>query len=222
MFDEKVSRQRRGFLEGVVATAAVAGITAMAPIVEPAVAADAPGEFPKWLGGIKGKYRQVYDMPETNEGMGLVWSLVLRLTAPAAYGVSEDDIGVVVVLRHDAIPLALNDTMWEKYPLGEFFKVNDRNTNAAAKRNPYNNVKAGEWFSDAAIDKQVAKGVKVAACGMAIQHYSGELAKKTGGNADQIKNDWLANVIPGVTVVPSGVLALNGAQTKGCAYVAAG
>ena len=223
MKDEILSRQRRSFLEGVVATASVAGITALSPVVEPAVAADAPGEFPKWLAGIKGKYRQVYDMPEVNNGMGLIWSHVLRLTAPSAYGVGEDDIGIVVVLRHDAIPLALNDAMWEKYPLGESFKVEDRVTHAAARRNPYNNVKAGEeWFPDAAIDKLVAKGVKVAACGMAIMHYSGVVAKSTGGNADEIRKDWLANVIPGVTVVPSGVLALNGAQTKGCAYVAAG
>ena len=220
MRDEIISRQRRGFLEGVVATAAVAGITAMG--VEPAVAADAPGDFPKWLAGIKGKYRQVYDMPEVNNGMGLVWSLVLRLTAPSAYGVSEDDIGVVVVLRHDAIPLAFNDSMWKKYSLGEFFKVNDRTTNVAATRNPYNNVKAGEWFPDAAVDKLVAKGAKVAVCGFAIGHYSGELARKTGASAEEIKNDWFANIIPGVTVVPSGVVALNGAQSKGCTYVAAG
>lgn len=220
MQDEIISMQRRGFLEGVVATAAVAGITAMG--VEPAIAANPSGDFPKWLDSIKGQYRQVYDMPGVNDGMGLAWAFVLRLTAPAAYGVSEDDIGVVVVLRHRAIPLALNDSMWEKYPLGEFFKVNDRATNAPAKRNPYSNLKAGEWFADAAVDKLIAKGVRVAACNMAIMHYTGVLAKNTGGNADEIRNDWIANVIPGVTVVPSGVLALNGAQSKGCAYVAAG
>ena len=37
-----------------------------------------------------------------------------------------------------------------------------------------------------------------------------------------IKADWIANVLPGYTVVPSGVVAVNGAQSKGCSYCYAG
>ncbi|HVY07461.1 MAG TPA: hypothetical protein VHB46_15915 [Burkholderiales bacterium] len=222
MSDDKLSRQRRSFLEGVIATAAAAGVAAVAPGIEAAAAAETPGEFSKWLAGIKGKHRQVYDMPEVNGGMGLAWSWVLKLTGAQAYGVSEDDIGVVVVLRHNAIPLAFQDAMWEKYPLGEYFRIEERGSNAPATRNPYSNLKPGEWVPDAAIDKLVAKGVKVAVCNFAVTHYSGEIAKKTGATAQQVKDDWLANVIPGVAIVPSGVVALNGAQAKGCAYVAAG
>src|SRR5512140_1565310 len=108
MSDEQISRQRRGFLGGVAATAAVAGLTAMVADVKQAGAADVtnPTDFQKWLSGIKGKYKQVYDMPEPNNGMGLIWSWVFQVTGAPAYGVSEKDLGIVVVLRHNAIPYA--------------------------------------------------------------------------------------------------------------------
>jgi intracellular sulfur oxidation DsrE/DsrF family protein len=39
---------------------------------------------------------------------------------------------------------------------------------------------------------------------------------------DAAKKEWLAHIIPGTTVVPSGVLALGRAQEKGCTYCYAG
>jgi len=48
------------------------------------------------------------------------------------------------------------------------------------------------------------------------------LAKDMGMQADAIRKDWVANLIPGVLVVPSGVIAINRAQEKGCAYCFAG
>jgi intracellular sulfur oxidation DsrE/DsrF family protein len=224
MSEEKISTQRRGFLEGVIATAAAAGLSGLTASSPEALAADATSNtnFQRWLAGIQGKHKQVYDMPEVNHGAGLVWSWIFQLTGAPAYGVSEKDLGVVVVLRHNAIPLALNDSQWEKYPLGEYFKIDDPATGNPATRNPFHHVKAGEFFPEAALENLIAKGVKVGACNMAIMYYSGEIAKKTGGDAETIRKDWLANVFPGVDVVPSGVLALNGAQAAGCAYVAAG
>ena len=43
-------------------------------------------------------------------------------------------------------------------------------------------------------------------------------AGKVGISADEAKKDWTAGVLPGVTIVPSGVYAVNRAQEKGCAY----
>ena len=41
-------------------------------------------------------------------------------------------------------------------------------------------------------------------------------------DAAQVKQDWIANLLPGIVVVPSGVLAVSRAQEKGCAYCFAG
>jgi intracellular sulfur oxidation DsrE/DsrF family protein len=223
MSGANVSIERRGFLGSVAVSAAAAGLSAIGATASTAEAAAADGDFTKWLASINGKYRQVYDMPEPNGGMGLIWSWVLQLTGSQGYGVTEKDIGVVVVLRHNAIPIALTDPVWEKYKLGEVFKINDPATKAPATRNAFYNIKPGDMpVPDAALDKLLAKGVKVAACNMAISFYSGMVAKQMGLNADEVKKDWLAAVIPGVQVVPSGVLAINGAQSKGCAYCFAG
>jgi len=37
-----------------------------------------------------------------------------------------------------------------------------------------------------------------------------------------VKADWVAGLMPGVQVVPSGVLAVSRAQEKGCNYCFAG
>jgi len=223
MSDSNVSIERRGFLGGVAVSAAAAGLSAIAGGSSVAEAADTPDtDFKKWLAGINGKYRQVYDMPEPNNGMGLIWSWVFQMTGAQGYGVAEKDIGVVVVLRHNAIPIAFADPVWEKYKLGEVFKINDPVTKAPAIANPYYQIKSPDLPPDAALEKLLAKGVKVGVCNMAITFYSGVVAKQSGLSAEEVKKDWLAAVFSGVQIVPSGVLAVNGAQAKGCAYCFAG
>ena len=57
---------------------------------------------------------------------------------------------------------------------------------------------------------------------MAITFRSGMVAKKLGLKHEEVMQDWLDAVYPGMTVVPSGVLAINGAVSRGCVYVFAG
>jgi intracellular sulfur oxidation DsrE/DsrF family protein len=48
------------------------------------------------------------------------------------------------------------------------------------------------------------------------------VAQKMSLDPAAVKADWVAGLIPGVQVVPSGVLAVARAQEKGCAYCFAG
>jgi intracellular sulfur oxidation DsrE/DsrF family protein len=179
--------------------------------------------YAAWLNSIKGKYKQVYDAVEPNGGFSLIWAHVFLLTGTGAYGLPESDLGVVIVHRHSAIPIAFKDAMWEKYKFGEFFKINDNSTKAPAVRNVFANLKPGDLpFPEAAVEKLVARGVRFGVCNMAITFYSMMFAQQMGMKAEDIKADWIANVLPGYTVVPSGVVAVNGAQSKGCSYCYAG
>ena len=222
--DTKLPTNRRSFLGGIAVSAAAAGVGAAAiPIAGTAAAAGPSTDFTRWLDTIPGKYRQVYDMPELNNAFGLIWSWAFLLTGPQGYGVPESDLGVVVVLRHAAIPLAFNDPVWAKYKMGEVFKITDPATKAPALRNPYANSKPGDiMVPDAAVDKLLARGVKVCVCNLAITFYSGNVAKAMNLNPEAVKREWTEAVLPGVQVVPSGVVALNGAESRGCAYVFAG
>ena len=128
-----------------------------------------------------------------------------------------------VALRHAAMPLALGDAVWAKYKLGEFFKIDDPQTKTPALRNPFANLKPGDLpLPEAAIEKLVARNVKFATCAMAIHHYSMRYAKEHGGEHEAIKKEWMAAVMPGIFVALSGVLAVHGAQSKGCTYCFAG
>lgn len=230
MLDLNRSTHRRGFLGRVATAAAAVGLGGLIPGRVDAEdhstathAAAADPAYIAWLNGIKGKYRQVYDAVEANNGFSLIWAHVFLLTGTAGYGVPESDLGVVIVHRHSAIPIAFKDAMWAKYKFGEFWKIQDKSTNAPAVRNVFANIKEGDLpFPEAAVEKLVARGVKFGVCNMAITFYSMMFAQQMGMQAADVKADWLANVLPGYAVVPSGVVAVNGAQAKGCSYCYAG
>jgi intracellular sulfur oxidation DsrE/DsrF family protein len=161
-------------------------------------------------------------MPQLNNGMGLAWSWAYKMTGEQGYGVPESDIGVVVVLRSGALPLAFNDSVWAKYKLGEVFKIQDPDTKAPALRNPYYLKPGALPIPDASLQKLIEKDVRVAACNLAITFYSGMVAKNMDLKHEDVMKDWIVAVLPGITVVPSGVLACNGAVSRGCAYIFAG
>lgn len=222
MSDSRVAPARRSFIATVAAAAAAVGLSKPAPAT---AAAESGGgtSFQTWLESIHGKYRQVYDATAPNNGYALAWSHVYLTTGVEGYDVPESDLGVVVVLRLTAVPLALQSNVWEKYKLGEFYKINDPGTKAPALRNPYAFIKPGDLpFPEAALDQLIARGVRVAVCNTAIHFQSMRIAKEAGVAHEVVKGDFLAAVIPGVQVVPSGVLAINGAQRKGCTYCFAG
>src|ERR1051325_7436098 len=229
MLDLNFSTPRRGFLGRVATAAAAVGLGGLIPgrvaaqEYSPATNPAGDASYAAWLNSIKGKYKQVYDAVEPNGGFSLIWAHVFLLTGTAAYGVPESDLGVVIVHRHSAIPIAYKDAMWAKYKLGEFFKIQDKSTNAPAVRNVFANLKEGDLpFPDAAVEKLVARGVRFGVCNMAITFYSMLFAQQMGMKAEDVKADWIANVLPGYTIVPSGVVAVNGAQSKGCSYCYAG
>jgi len=226
MVDTELEEYRRKFIAAFglgVGGLALDGFIGSAAAAETPASGPSGNDFQAWLKSIPGKYRQVYDMTEPNGGFGLIWSFVYLLTGPQAFGVPESDLGVVVVVRHNATPIALADAAWSKYKLGEFFKINDPATKAPALRNPFNNIKPGDMPApDAAIDKLVPRGVKITVCNMAITFYSGMVAKQIGADPAAVKKDWTDNVLPGIHIAPSGVVALNGAQAVGCKYVFAG
>jgi len=54
-------------------------------------------------------------------------------------------------------------------------------------------------------------------CDMAMTLYSAVAAG--GGDAAAVKKEFVANLLPGFQLLPSGVWALGRAQEKKCAYI---
>src|SRR5215213_189211 len=165
-----------------------------------------------WVSRIKGKYRQVFDAVSVNDGWGAAFPLnFIDSTKEAQPTATDKDISAVVVLRHFAMPLTLNDAMWAKYKIGEIIGVKDPKTNAPAVRNIFrDNVPLRQGLT---YEQMIAnRGVIMVACNLALTVLSGMAAPKAGTTADKAKAEWQANLIPGVALAASGVYAVNRAQ----------
>ncbi len=218
---------RRHFLGTLLASASVgvAGLTLPLQFgfaKDPASPSPDNSDFEQWLGKISGKHRQVFDAPGSNSGLPLAWARVFLMTNQAA-GADEKDVTAVVVLRHEAIALGLDNQVWQKYNFSKVFKVTDLVTKAVLTRNPFWEPKEGALpIPGMSIDQLQKSGVLFGMCDMALTVMSQMVAGKMKKDAAEVKKDWVSGVFPGIQIVPSGVLAVNRAQEHGCTYCYAG
>lgn len=203
---------RREFLAKAAGAAATLGLAAV-----PTDALDAQVQSDdRWLAGLKGKYKQVFDGHAYNDGFPFTYAAIFLNTSGA-------DSGAVLILRHGGFALALNDDIWAKYKLGTAFKVNDPATKAPAVKNPFLRPKPGTLLiDDMAVDKLLARGVKIGACNVALQVQSKMMAANANVTPEVALKEWTAGIIPGISILPSGVWGVNRAQLAGCTYCDAG
>jgi hypothetical protein len=193
----------------------VLGVAGLVSRSSRAQAPATPTDGPNWPGPLQGRHKQVVDAIEPNSGFPLAFAYTFLLPNESATA--------VVVLRHGAFPIALEHGMWEKYKIGETFKIIDPETKAPAKKNPFLRPKTGVLpIDDMALDRLLARGVVFGACNVALQVQSKMLAGNAGVSAEEAAKEWAANVVAGVTVIPSGTWGVNRAQEAGCTYCGGG
>lgn len=216
--NKKKNQSRRHFIE----TLALTGATASLALIPSSVKAEfnsnglAMNEYvdedtttaaENWLKALAGKkFPVVYDMHEHKDFWAGIWSNIYLMSNP-----DVKDLGVAIVMRHGGFPFALNDQMWAKYKLGEFFKIVDKNTGAPSVRNMYWEPMEKDYPLPglAGIKALLQKGVAICVCNMALKVYSGFIAQAKGLAPDDVFNDFVSNVLPGIQLAPSGVWALG-------------
>lgn len=177
-----------------------------------------------WTNRLTGKYKAVFDNSEPESGFGVwrasAWARQYRDVVKAA----PADVTLAIVLRHNAIILAMQNSFWEKYGIGASKKVTHPITMEPVKKNPaLLDERDGipEPFNNASLPKQVARGVVVLACDLALQDCI-DLIKKTDKVSDaDARKQAIAALVPGVILQPSGVFAVTRAQEAGASYVKA-
>jgi len=229
--DDRNSSSRRGFLGTLATGAAALGAAALVSPLNLSAAPEIGGNYyadaDEWFSKIKGKHRIVFDVTKPNGLMPFAWPRVFLVTN-AATGTTDKDCNVVVILRHESIPYAMQHELWAKYKFGEVFKIDDEATKAPAVRNQFWKPAPGTFnlpgfgVVPLGINELQESGVMFCVCNAALTVYSAAVAGMTKGNAEEIKKDWVAGLIPGIQVVPSGVWAVGRAQEHGCAYCFAG
>jgi len=217
---------RRQFLGRLAAGAATMGLASLAdPLTlaaEPVSPLPDEKSFEEWLGRIKGKHKQVFDSMMPDNGMPLAWSRVF-LMSNKQLGVPESECTAVLVLRHDSIPLAMEDRLWAKYKFGEMFHVHDWGTTTPSVRNAFWKPQPNTLpLPGMGLNELLDSGVLVGVCDMALTVYSQMAAEKMKMSAEECKKEWVSGVFPGVQIIPSGVIAVNRAQERGCTYCWAG
>src|SRR5258707_8685177 len=186
---------RRGFLGRLAATAAagVAGLTPLRLEAQPSrhepILGAADPSFETWLNRITGKHKMIFDAPEVNGGMPVIWPRVWLNGNNENYATKDADNSAVVVLRHSAIPIAMQDAVWAKYKLGEVFSIKEGE--ASATRNIFADVMPLP-LPGTGLKALLAAGVQVGCCNVALTVYSAMVAQKmsmdpaageAGGNA---------------------------------------
>jgi hypothetical protein len=205
---------RRSFFGRVAAMAAL-GLSGLVPTAVRAQTAVEEDDGPNWPGPLKGRHKQVFDVAEFNDGFPLGFTNNFLTPNKSATA--------VLIFRHTALPMGVNHAIWAKYKLGEALKINDPETKAPAVKNPWYQPKAGVLRSDEmAIDRLLARGSVAGACNVALRGQSRRFASNAGVTPDEAYKEWAANMIPGVTIIPSGTWGVNRAQEAGCTYCAGG
>jgi intracellular sulfur oxidation DsrE/DsrF family protein len=202
------------------------------------VAAQEPGPD-DWIKEVKGEHRCLFDFPQHKNGFGLLHILNYLNTYSTAYKTSAGQVGAVgtfySVGSQASIPLAFNDAAWAKYELGAYTGLKD----AAGKpytRNVFNRPTAKDLhllmqaidspmipaLADAipalGIESLQKMGTKFLLCNNALGIWCLELEARGKGKAADIDKDLRANLLPGVTIVPAMVIAIDKAQEAGIKY----
>jgi intracellular sulfur oxidation DsrE/DsrF family protein len=168
-----------------------------------------------WFDKVPGRHRVVFDTwmaGRFSEAIG--FSNNYFRANHDGYNLTDKDLGVVIVVRHQTAPFAFNDAMWAKY--GKQFS--DRMTFVDPKSGevPKTNLYASQ------VSNLVKQGVHLAVCNLTTRAYTRILADATGGTTDDIYKELTTNTLGNSHFVPAGVVAVTRAQEHGYALVSVG
>lgn len=170
--------------------------------------------------------KQVFDVKPIGEGMFLSAVKNSLNGLHFGYNIPTDQIKIVVAMHGPANMLNFNDSMWEKYRIGEWLHVTDPATSKPAVRNIYYTKKTGlstdpeqegSAFQDAGMAALQDRGVKFLSCHTATEAQARVLVEKYSlkVTAEEIVQDLQAHTVPGVLIVPSMVATISLLQSEG-------
>jgi hypothetical protein len=178
-----------------------------------------------WVNKLTGKHKAVFDVPEVESGYGVWRATVWTNQYHSVLNVPVSELSPVVVLRHNGIVLAMQQSFWDKYGIGKAKNVTHPMTLQPTDRNPaLLSSKRGEidaTFDPMALDKFIGRGGVALACDLALQDCIELIKSKDGVTADVARQRAIAAMVPGVILQPSGVFAALRAQEAGCSYLRA-
>ena len=210
---------RRGFLARTAAAALAVMAGPRLLSAERALGSVQQPDHDRWLDGLRGQHRCLFDMPAFDDGLPAVHILNYLNTYNTAYNVPDAQINTVGTFYGQTTLLAANDAMWAKYRLGELLDQRDPQ-GAPWARNPWRTeVRAlGMTIAPASIEALQRRGTLFIACNNALNFWYGQVAAARQAEVAAVSAEIGRNLLPGVVVVPAMVIAIEKAQARGLAY----
>ena len=180
----------------------------------------------QWPNRLTGGVRAIFDVPEVESGFGVwrasMWSMQYDQAgvAPAA------DCSTALVLRHNAIILAMSQEYWDKYDVAKEWSVKHPLTDQPTTRNPaLLGAPDGlpEPFAGFGLRGFHRRGGVTLACDLALGAYIVPKIVQVDGVTPEIARARAVGfLVPDVILQPSGVFAvLLAQQKKQAAYIRA-
>ena len=226
---------RRSFLGQMVGAAAAAGVTFAAT----RAAAAEPAPTDDWIKEVKGTHRCLFDFPQHKNGFPLLHILNYLNTYSVAYKTGAGQVGAVGTFysagKQASIPLGFNDAVWAKYELGAYTGLKDADGKPYTRNVFHRPTPQDLHVLMAAIDSPMIPALAEAVpaigieslqkmgttfilCNNALGIWCMELEARGKGKAADIDKELRANLLPGVTIVPAMVVAIDKAQEAGIKY----
>ncbi len=183
------------------------------------------GEFDLLL-KVSARAKQVYDIRSIADGKFLNNIKNSLNGFHFGFNIPVDQIKLVAAMHGPSNMLNFDDSMWDKYRLGEWLKVDDPKTSKPAIRNIYFPRKPAtstdpedraSIFQDTTIERLQGRGVKFLSCHTATEEQVHALIEQYALKTpvEEVVKDLEAHTLPGVLVVPSMVATVSLLQSEG-------
>jgi len=181
----------------------------------------------------KARVKQLFDITQVEGGASLAKIKNSLNGLHFGFGVPVDQIRMIGGLHGPANLLNYDDSVWSKYKIGAWLKINDSKTGEPAVRNPYYQSAfseeaaritastdpndEGSPLQDASMQGLQRRGVRFLSCHTALEEQVRQLTKHYNLSEDPetIVRDMLAHTVPQVLVVASMVSAIALLQSEG-------
>ena len=175
-----------------------------------------------WGSRLQGRLKTVFDVPEVESGFPVWRASIWSGQYQQVLGVPPRDTSTALVLRHNAIILAMQQSFWDRFSIGKASRVMHPLTGQPTDKNPALMGPAdgvGEPYSNFALDKFMARGGVALACNLALQFDVVPLIQKADNLTEAQANEKARSLlVPGVILQPSGMFAVIRAQEVGAFY----
>lgn len=177
-----------------------------------------------WVRQVTGKHRAVFDAIEIERGTGILRASIWAAQVRDVLKAKADQVSPVLVIRHNAIVLAMSNAFWARYGVARRHDLVHPATGAPLEQNPAlldESHGMPPAMAEHGLARQIARGVPVLACNLALRQIGAIIMEQDKVPEPEAARLAREAMVPGVILQPSGVFAAILAQEHGCAYIKA-